>query len=150
MVTVKTPFDCIKTNNPKPKNGYFWWSCEIFFEPLAKEKLTWNAEGCLTSPCPLPILFLLALCCLGPGVNTSTRFVIKNNPAKICLLVSVCAHLKAHSVSMWFMEKLYQGLCWHQGRHQQGNETEHLPGAGRENIAHRYCCRICCLLKPLP
>lgn len=77
-------------------------SRESFVDPLAKEKLTWNADGwlapqgCPTTPCPVPvpaILSLLTFCYPGAGVNTSTQkpmlwarsggwFGLKNNPAK--------------------------------------------------------------------
>lgn len=86
MVTVKTAFDCIKTNKQMETQEWVFLvifrSRESFVDPLAKEKLTWNADGwlapqgCPTSPCPMPvlaILCLLTLCYPGAGVNTSTQ-----------------------------------------------------------------------------
>lgn len=115
-VTVKTPFDCIKTNKQTETQEWvfvvIFRSPESFVDPLAKEKLTWNANGwlasqdCATSPCPMPVpatQFLLTLCYPGPGVNTSARKHVlwarlgglsglKNNLAKyVCL--SLCVHV---------------------------------------------------------
>lgn len=49
MVTGKTPFDFTKTNkHTEPQIWVFlviFRSRESFVDPLAKEKLTWNAVG---------------------------------------------------------------------------------------------------------
>ena len=108
-VTVKTPFDCIKTNKQMETQEWVFLvifrSHESFVDPLAKEKLIWNADGwlapqgCPTSPHPMlvpAILFLLTLCYPGPGVNTMLwarsggQSGLKNNPAKyVCLSLCV-------------------------------------------------------------
>lgn len=115
MVTVKTPFDCTKTNKQMETQVWVFLvifrSCESFVDPLAKEKLTWNAAGwCLRAahqllPCACPIHpvtphLVLSWCwCQHQHSEANApsqiwgRFGLKNNPAKyVCL--SVC-------VSVW-------------------------------------------------
>lgn len=115
MVTVKTPFDCTKTNKQTETQVWVFLvifrSCESFVDPLAKEKLTWNAAGwCLRaahqplpSACsihpvtPYPVLswcWCQHLCSKANAPSQIQRwFGLKNNPAKsVCL--SVC-------VSVW-------------------------------------------------
>lgn len=128
-------------------------SCESFVDPLAKEKLTAlaDASGLLTSLCSALapfILSLLTLCHPGAGVNTCTpsqiwgQFGLKSNQAKVCLLVCVLRLFERLHFPMWFIGRLYQGLCWQEGRQEQG-ENGASPGAGEENISDWYCCKYC-------
>lgn len=161
MVTVKTPFDCTKTNKQMETQVWVFLvifrSCESFVDPLAKEKLTWNAAGwCFRAahqllPCACPIHpvtphLVLSWCWCqhqhseaNAPSQTWGRFGLKNNPAKyVCLSVCECLRGSISPCDSW---KGCTNVCAGRRAGRSKGETEQPQGRkiSLTDIAAKYC-----------